>query len=106
MFPSALVKEDSKTTTINNSIITAKDIALDDDLQDLCSLRGQLGNPTYKRMTNTSDFNDYTTSGVYGLYWDEDTRPLNQPPFALNGVLVVYRMNDVRIKQIFYRQFV
>ena len=103
MFPSALLKEDSKTTTINNSIITAKDIALDDDLQDLCSLRGQLGNPTYKRMTNTSDFNDYTTSGVYGLYWDENTRPLNQPPFALNGVLVVYRMNDVRIKQIFYR---
>ncbi len=77
------------------------DVAVGGNLEDLASARGQIGNLTY---TTPTDFNDYTETGVYGLYWSASSGVLNAPPpNSTNGILCVYKASNTRIKQIFYR---
>ncbi|WP_308775559.1 pyocin knob domain-containing protein, partial [uncultured Bilophila sp.] len=84
-----LAKVDGKTTRADaGGVITVKDVAIGGDLGDLASARGQIGNPAQEVLV--TDFNDFTTSGVYWVKWNPDTA-VNRPPFqGSNGLLFVW----------------
>ena len=104
LVPPPLIADLGKSLGANGEWEYPADIAVDNDQSDLASLRGQLGNPTYTRLNSTSDFNTYTQSGTYGLYWDyEAARPINAPTYGSNGILCVFAPNQQRIKQLWYR---
>ena len=83
MLTSALhpeLKDDSKTTVIDETrTLTAKDIAINGDLEDLASARGIFYKsylPWHPEKTQSYwvvDFNNYTKPGVYHINWREGT---------------------------------
>lgn len=95
---------DNVTIKYNSSNeLQAKDIAINGDESDLASARGQIGNGTYRTVTNTTDFNDYIESGIYKLAWNTSSIPQNAPTWGTSGALVVYATKttggDLRVKQ-------
>ena len=73
-----LAKVDGKTTQADaGGVITAKDVAIGGDLEDLASARGQVGDA--KEMPNL-DFNTLTTPGNYRITGN----PTNGPSLPLN----------------------
>lgn len=68
---------DNTTIVENNQIATAKDIAINGNLEDLASARGQVGNA--KEMPDL-DFNTLVTPGNYGI----TGYPTNGPSLPLN----------------------
>lgn len=73
------------------------DVAVGGNLEDLASVRGQIGDATY---VVAVDFNTYTRSGVYEL--KEVDEAANCPPTSINGYLIVYS-DGQRIRQVYYR---
>ena len=90
---------DTNTLSVNDSgKLVVSDVAIDGDVSDLASERGQIGDNLYK---SAVDFNSYTKSGVYALK-DIDAAE-NRPPYGTNGFLVVYASNPGHARQVFYR---
>ena len=68
---------DNTTIVNNDQIVTVKDIAIDGNIEDLASVRGQIGNA--KEMPNL-DFNTLITPGNYRVTGN----PTNGPSLPLN----------------------
>jgi hypothetical protein len=68
--------------------VLPSDIAINGDAEDLASLRGQIGDPAKEVMV--TDFNDFTTTGIYWVKWVQTGETLNCPPYGYNGLLFVY----------------
>ena len=56
------------------------------DMSDLASARGQLGDAKYITIT---DFNLFTDSGFFWVKWGDSA--LNAPPYGVNGFVIVSR---------------
>lgn len=98
------VKGDNITTIVNEKRqVVVKDVAIDGDTNDLASKRGQIGDCSYVIVTSTSDFNNYLTSGMYGLTWTSENIPLNAPPCNNCILVVIIDAKKEHLKQIAYR---
>ena len=62
------------------------DVAVGNDMSDLASARGQLGDAKYITIT---DFNLFTDSGFFWVKWGDSA--LNAPPYGVNGFVIVAR---------------
>lgn len=62
------------------------DVAVGNDMSDLASARGQLGDAKYITIT---DFNLFTDSGFFWVKWGDSA--LNAPPYGVNGFVIVSR---------------
>ena len=86
-----LVKTDGKTVQAGkDGTITVKDVAIGNNLSDLASARGQLGDAKYITIT---DFNLFTDSGFFWVKWDSSA--LNAPPYGVNGFVIVSRPGNL-----------
>lgn len=87
---------DNTTIVENNQIATAKDIAINGNLEDLASARGYLVDeylPEFPSRTVLSSFDDATTPGNFHVLWNNTTTSapdgiLNKNQYA-DGVLEV-----------------
>ena len=91
-------KLDGKTTTEANGAITVKDVAIEGNLEDLASKRGQIGTPPIQIFMKTSaddaatlNLNDdkWWVNGEYSLYLRSEvfsfTPVVNNTPLEVNG---------------------
>ena len=78
---------DGKTTQADaGGVITAKDVAIGGNLEDLASARGQIGNAV---IVGTVDFNTLVKQGVYS----PAANSTNGPNWSGQQVIVVYQRN-------------
>lgn len=98
------VKGDDITTIVNKERqVVVKDVAIDGNPEDLASVRGQIGDCSYVAITSASDFNNYLTSGVYGLTWTSENIPVNAPPCVNCILVVIIDAKKEHLRQIAYR---
>lgn len=78
---------DNTTIVENNQIATAKDIAINGNLEDLASARGQIGDA---RRLRIADFNEFTKAGIYRAEWGGENPGINGPATGIvNGMVHV-----------------
>lgn len=87
--------------------VVVSDIAIDGDVNDLASVRGQIGDKIYRDLVDV-DLNTVTKSGVYSCVADtyngtQDTNLHFPKDGGMNGFLVVYRNKSNHVRQIWYR---
>ena len=88
LVPPPLAADAGKVLGADGTWSFPKDVAIGGNLADLASARGQIGNPAKEVLV--TDFNDFTTSGVYWVKWNLNTAA-NRPPFqGSNGLLFVW----------------
>ena len=86
-----LAKVDGKTTQSDaGGVITVKDVAIEGDLGDLASARGQIGDYRTKLPAGT-DLNDIISSGTYIVYSGNCT---NVPMNGMDGYYVLRVFGD------------
>ena len=89
--PAGLAKVDGKTTQSDaGGVITVKDVAIEGDLGDLASARGQIGDYRTKLPAGT-DLNDIISSGTYIVYSGNCT---NVPMNGMDGYYVLRVFGD------------
>lgn len=87
--------------------VVVGDIAIDGDVNDLASVRGQIGDKIYRDLVDV-DLNTVIKSGVYSCVADtyngtQDTDLHFPTNGGMNGFLVVYRNKSNHVRQIWYR---